>query len=101
MKATAKKKDWQLKGPLPKCESCALGKAQTTKIPKVNLSNLATHPGNRMMFDLSWIKARSLGGNQYWLLIVDEYTNHAWSYFISAKGDLGNLCGNNTVKQGV
>ena len=29
----------------------------------------------------------SHGGNKYWLLVIDEFTNHAWSFFIRESSD--------------
>ena len=33
----------------------------------------------------------SLGGEQYWLLLIDDCTNHAWSYFSKEKFELKNV----------
>jgi hypothetical protein len=39
------------------------------------------------MIDISWIKTESIEKNRYWLLIMDEYTNCLWSYFMKTKDD--------------
>jgi hypothetical protein len=30
----------------------------------------------------------SQGGNQFWLLVMDDYTNYCWSFFLPHKDDL-------------
>jgi hypothetical protein len=40
------------------------------------------------MFDLSSFNALSQGGNQFWLLVMDDYTNYFWSFFFTHKDDL-------------
>ena len=44
-------------------------------------------PGERLYVDLSWIKNKSQGGKQYWLLIADDTTPKKWSFFFSKKDD--------------
>jgi hypothetical protein len=39
------------------------------------------------MIDISWIKTESTAKNRYWLLIMDEYTNSLWSYFMKTKDE--------------
>jgi hypothetical protein len=40
------------------------------------------------MFDFSSVIDLSQGGNQYWLLIMDDYTNYCWSFFLPHRDDL-------------
>ena len=40
------------------------------------------------MFDISSVNALSQGGNQFWLLIIDDYTNYCWSFFLPHEDDL-------------
>jgi hypothetical protein len=49
--------------------------------------NVATVKGERLMIDISWIKTESTAKNRYWLLIMDEYTNFLWSYFMKTKDE--------------
>jgi hypothetical protein len=88
VRATAKKLGLKLNGIDAPCESCAMGKAKAKAIVKVSASK-SNIPGERLSLDLSSIKARSLGGSKYWLLIVDEATNMKWSHFLREKADLG------------
>jgi len=69
------------------CKHCATSKAQRKKIKKKNVSNLATYTGHRLMIDISSVNVESYGGNKYWLLVIDEFTNHAWSFFIRDRSD--------------
>jgi transposase InsO family protein len=39
------------------------------------------------MIDISWIKTESIAKKRYWLLVMDEYTNFLWSYFMKNKDD--------------
>jgi hypothetical protein len=44
--------------------------------------------GNKIMFDVSSVNALSQGGNQFWLLVMDDYTHYHWSFFLPHKNDL-------------
>ena len=76
-----------MKGELKPCEHCAIGKAKQKAVPKVS-TNRATVFGERIFFDISWIKGTSLGGSNYWLLAVDEATKFCWSRSLKKKSDL-------------
>jgi hypothetical protein len=39
----------------------------------------------RFSIDLSWIKTASFAANRYWLLVMDDYTNFIWSFFLKNK----------------
>jgi hypothetical protein len=75
VKATAKKYGWNIKPPIDAtCTSCAKGKAKRKKIAKV-AKNVATMKGGRIFMDISSINVKSKGGNKFWLLLQDEFTN--------------------------
>jgi hypothetical protein len=40
------------------------------------------------MFDSSSVKVPSIGGNQFWLLVMDEYSGYLWSFFFRHRSDL-------------
>ena len=84
---TAKYYKIPISGPSLPCENCAKGKMKKLKIPKQAEHN-ATKKGERISFDISSVKTISQGGNKFWLLIVDEFTNYCWSIFLSQKSDL-------------
>ena len=48
----------------------------------------ATKPGEKVFFDLSSIKYKSLGVARFWLLFVDEYTGFKRSYFLRTKNQV-------------
>ena len=52
------------------------------------VSHTATKPAERLYLDISSVNHRSLGGNKFWLLIVDDLTRMKWSFFLKAKSDL-------------
>ena len=86
-KQTALKYNVAVKGDLEKCEHCAISKAKQKAVPKIS-TNRAQLFGERIFFDLSWIKGTSLGGSNFWLLAVDECTKFCWSRFLKLKSDL-------------
>ena len=86
-RSTARRYNIDVKGELKPCEHCAISKAKQKAVPKVS-TNRAEVFGERIFFDLSWIKGTSLGGSNYWLLAVDESTKFCWSRFIKKKSDL-------------
>jgi hypothetical protein len=67
------------------CTHCDKSKIRMKMIPKETAVNTATMKGERLMIDLSWIIAESVAKNRYWLLIMDEFTNILWSYFMKTK----------------
>jgi hypothetical protein len=88
LKATAMK--FNLKydtTPMP-YENCASAKIKIKNFPKEPPTFLAKEKGDRIMFDISSVNALSQGGNQVWLLIMDDYINYCWSFFLPHKDDL-------------
>ena len=51
------------------------------------------------MFDVSSIKAKSLGGAKFWLLVMDDATGYVWSYFIKKKSEVAERQEANTQQQ--
>jgi hypothetical protein len=47
----------------------------------------AKKPGSRIFMDLSKLTHPSLGGNNYWLLIVDDATDYCWSLFLKKRSE--------------
>ena len=44
-------------------------------------------PGYRVFIDISSFKQVSRGGNKHWLIIVDEFSDYAHSFFLKKKSD--------------
>ena len=42
-----------------------------------------------MFFDVSLPRTVSLGGNKHWLLVLDDFSDYCWSFFLKKKDDLG------------
>ena len=76
-------------GSLDPCESCALAKARQRNLNRVAIKEQNGTPGERLCFDISSVKTKSIGGRKYWLLIVDEATDMCWSYFMRSKDETG------------
>jgi hypothetical protein len=57
-----------------------MGKAKRKSLKKES-SNKSAKGGERLDFDISYLKNSSFGGSKLWLLIVDEITSIVWSYF--------------------
>jgi hypothetical protein len=74
------------------CTHCAEAKIRMKKIPKEPSANSATVKGERLRIDISCIKSESIAKNRNWLLIMDEYTNFLWSYFMKTKDEQVSIC---------
>jgi transposase InsO family protein len=81
---TAKYYGWILHGTFEKCEHCWKVKAKQKNLNKVQVPRTAVL-GERLMIDISSIKAKSYGSSKYWLLIMDDCSDEAWSRFLKKK----------------
>ena len=84
--ATAKYYGWELTGKWNGCSDCTMAKIRQRNLNKN--SEAAKTKGERLYMDISSVKHRSIGGTKFWCLIVDEYTNMKWSFFLKSKGEL-------------
>jgi transposase InsO family protein len=68
-------------------EQCAIAKARQKNVNEkwLGSSNL---PDERLYIDISSIKERSFGGEKFWALIVDDYSEYCWSIVMKNKSDL-------------
>jgi hypothetical protein len=71
----------------PPCEHCAKAKIRMKNMPK-STTTKATSKGERLFIDLAWIKTASFANNRYWLLVMDDFTNFIWSFFLKSKDQL-------------
>ena len=79
----------QLSGKFKTCAACVKAKAKQADIPKkLEKGKRSDKPGEKLMFDISSIKTRSIGGAKYWLLVVDDATGFTWSYFLKKKSEV-------------
>ena len=51
------------------------------------LKKMPTKPGYRVFIDISSFKQVGRGGNKHWLIIVDEFSDYAHSFFLKKKSD--------------
>ena len=92
MRFIAKYYGVKLKGKLEVCSHCAQAKIRQANIPKeVPEEDKSDVPGERLHMDISSIKARSLGGAKYWLLVLDEATGFIFSYFLKQKSETASV----------
>ena len=85
-RATAEVFGVRLVGQLKPCEDCALSKAKAKKISKAPVKR-ASKPGHRLCTDISSPLTKSIGGKSHWLLVVDDCTDYAWSFFLKQKSE--------------
>jgi hypothetical protein len=78
---TAKYYGWILNGTFDKCEHCWKAKAEQKNLNKVQVPR-TTVLGERLMIDISSIKAKSYVSSKCWLLIMDGCSDEAWSQFL-------------------
>jgi hypothetical protein len=99
--ATARKFRFLYEGRPYPCENCACSKLRIKNIPKDAPDSIARAKGDRIMFDISSVKAHSQRGNKFRLLFMDEFTKYCWSFFLKNKSDLEEtmLCWMHTVRK--
>jgi len=70
------------------CQGCAYAKSKQKNVPN-NTTKRATQRGERLFVDLSGPFTKSLKGNKYWMLVVDDFTRKKWSFYLPSKDKLG------------
>ena len=81
------KRNYVVTGSRTACEACAFAKAKAKGVSKVT-KELAKEKGERLYIDLSGPYKNTVSKNKYWILIVDDKTRKAWSFFVPNKGDM-------------
>jgi transposase InsO family protein len=74
----------QLTGKFEVCEDCKMGNARQKNVPKTT-ERQSERAGELLYIDISSVKHRSYGGSKFWLLVIDDYTDRAWSFFLRRK----------------
>ena len=69
-----------------KCTECAMAKLRIRNFG--HTKNETKVLGEKISIDISGVKTVSYGGSKFWLLIIDDYTDYIWSYFLSSKNEL-------------
>ena len=86
-KRTANKFGIKINGDFTGCEDCMLSKAKQENLKK-KFETMSTKIGERLFLDITPMNYESFGGSRNWLLIVDEYSDYCWSYFLKTKDEL-------------
>ena len=84
LRNTCKERNVKLKGKLKSCNACALAKAKAKKVCKT-ASVKAKRPGERLFVDISGPYKKSVKGNKFWVMAVDDKTRYKWSRYIQTK----------------
>ena len=72
-KLTAKLAGWELFGQFKICEACAKAKTKAKGVSKTAKMK-AESPGQRLFVDISGPYAKSVIGNKYWVMVVDDFS---------------------------
>ena len=86
-KKTANKFGIQIEGKFVECEDCMLAKAKQQNLKKKS-DSISMKVGERIFLDITPFNYKSFGGSKNWLLIVDDYSDFCWSYFLKTKDEL-------------
>jgi hypothetical protein len=86
------------------CRHCLNGKARRAPIHRINQSSNyipAAAPFDRLSTDVGGpmakringksVRVRSIGGNLYYMLVIDEYTKYWWCFPMKAKSEASSL----------
>jgi hypothetical protein len=66
------------------CHSCMIYKAKRKSVIKF-ADLIVTKPGERLYIDTSGPLPKTLGGNNYWVKIKDQYSGMSWNSFVKQK----------------
>ena len=87
LRETAKLLNIELSGTLKPCTGCSMAKGYRKPIPNSTKSRASEKLG-RVFVDLSGPKRTpSLMGKRYVMLVKDDFSRHAWVYFLKHKSD--------------
>ena len=87
LRKTCKEANIKLTGKLKDCLGCLVSKARAKGVSKAT-NERSKVPGDRLFMDTSGPYSRSLGGNYYWLKIVDDASRKNWNYFMKNKNQV-------------
>ena len=87
LRNTAAAYNLKVKAKMEKCEDCALSKARQANLNKQQVPR-ETIVGQKLMMDIASVKAKSSGGNKFWLQVTDDASDYVWSMFLKKKSEL-------------
>jgi hypothetical protein len=77
----------KLRGKLEPCYECSMAKIRQPNVGK-DAKHKSTVPGERLFVDISSVKGTSFGGAKFWVLVVDNFTDKCWSFFVKQRSQL-------------
>jgi hypothetical protein len=86
LKTLLRERNYVIIGDRRSCEACAYAKAKAKGVSK-SPSKPADTKGERLFIDISGPYKKTVKGNQFWVLVVDDKTRKAWSAFVPRKTD--------------
>jgi hypothetical protein len=84
LKASLLARNYVVVGTKKSCEACAYAKAKAKGVSKTP-KKPADIKGERLYLDISGPYKKTVKGSQFWILIVDDKTRKAWSFFVPRK----------------
>lgn len=73
--------------PKIECESCAIEKQRLQSLPD-RAQSRASRPLYRVFVDSSGKKTATEGGNQYFIVVVDDYSRKGWTMLTQSKSEI-------------
>lgn len=83
VRQTAREYSWEVMGSNIKCDNCGLDKAH--KKSASDHAERSKHKVERRFLDISSVTTTSFGGSNFWLVIVDDYSDYSWNCFLMKK----------------
>ena len=87
LRKTCKNLGVKLPGTFQLCPGCMYAKAKQKNVNKLSKAR-ATAPGERFFIDTSCRYPKSMGGNAYWLKIVDDYSRKSLNFLMKKKSEV-------------
>jgi hypothetical protein len=93
LKALLKQRNYEVVGTRKTCEACAYAKAKAKGVGKTT-KLVAQAKGERLFLDISGPYKNTVKGSKFWILIVDDKSRKAWSFFVNKKTDIKKVTNN-------
>jgi hypothetical protein len=77
---------WELTGKFDACDHCAIAKAKQASVTKTTETKSQVRR-ERIFIDISSVKGESYGSAKFWLLALDDKTDHPTSFFLTRKSE--------------
>ena len=87
LRKTCKGLNIKLTGNWNPCPGCMYAKAKQKNVKKIT-DERAKSPGERLFIDTSGPYPRSMGGNIYWMKVVDDYSRKNWNFLMKKKSEV-------------